>query len=259
MSRALSVSYIDKSRLLRVGSSVSKHGAGHPQNETGEQCCDTTLEQRHQPGPDGHEKLHRCALYIGNWLIVNESHASLSLVLPDFEPGLSMELERVTRTNSRPAITGCLAANAAHSRRPHHARSAIVCAWVGHRRSHASVAANRSIWTALLRRLPRRRKGTAGRPQIQSNSASAAATGARERAAYLPKRDLRGRLPLKPAPRTTWCSAHKRTRSTCRLLEHATEVAHRVHPIRSIHTQPVQDGSQVFRDCPTRGIDGAAK
>ncbi len=36
-----------------------------------------------------------------------------------------------------------------------------------------------------------------------------------------------------------------------RLLEHATEVAHRVHPIRSIHTKPVQDGSQVLRDCPT--------
>ena len=46
-----------------------------------------------------------------------------------------------------------------------------------------------------------------------------------------------------------------------RLLEHATEVAHRVQPIRPIHTKLVQDRSQVFRDCrtllpPFRPVDG---
>jgi hypothetical protein len=104
-------------------------------------------------------------------------------------------------------------------------------------------------------------KGNAAcRPQTQSNSGPAAATGASKRAAYLQKRDVRGRLALKPAPRATRCGVHKRTRSTCRLLEHATEVAHRVHPIRSIHAQPVQNESHSGDGVKTveKKLDGKA-
>jgi hypothetical protein len=77
---------------------------------------------------------------------------------------------------------------------------------------------------------------------------------ARRRAARSEKGKLSGGLALKPAPRGTWCSPRQRGRSTRRLLEHATEVAHRVHPPRSINTQPVEDGSQTGagqRDAPT--------
>jgi hypothetical protein len=107
-----------------------------------------------------------------------------------------------TRMGSRRAIAGCLAADAAEQALCH-ARSAIVCVRVGRRRSNASVAANRSIWTALLRRLPRRRKGTP-LTGVKSNRIPRLPLrkGSREseRAAYLQKRDLRGRLALKPAP-----------------------------------------------------------
>ena len=57
-----------------------------------------------------------------------------------------------------------------------------------------------------------------------------------------------------PCPETSAAkqrrSLHKRTRSTRRLFEQPTEVAHGVHPIRSIHTQPVKNGSKVVRDRP---------
>jgi hypothetical protein len=45
------------------------------------------------------------------------------------------------------------------------------------------------------------------------------------------KGKLSGGLALKPAPRATRCSPRQRARSTGYLLEQATEVAHRVHPI----------------------------
>ncbi len=79
-----------------------------------------------------------------------------------------------------------------------------------------------------------------------------------------PKKALQGRVPAsalrlpiiveirsKHVEATTHCSSLSRISVPCRLLEHATEVAHRVHPIWPIHTHPVQDGSQVFRDRPT--------
>ena len=75
--------------------------------------------------------------------------------------------------------------------------------WCLRRRCTPSVDANRSIWTALLRRFTPRRKRTplAG---LESNRISRLPLAQRsresERAAYLQKRDLRGRLARKPAP-----------------------------------------------------------
>jgi hypothetical protein len=105
-----------------------------------------------------------------------------------------------TRTGSRPAIAGFLAADTAHSSRfaTHGQQSGAL----GH---VAGVCTRRLLRTARYRRpcfvtCRAGEENDAVRPQIRSSSASAAATGASERAAYLKKRDLRGHLALKPAP-----------------------------------------------------------
>ncbi len=128
---------------------------------------------------------------------------------------------------------------------------AIVRARVAPRRFASLGCREPPIGTATLRRLPAGKRDRARRPRVQSNCGSADTDGTRERMDDLYKRKLRGRLALKPALRTARCRAHERTRSTRRLLEHATEVTHRLQPIRSIHTRPVQNGGQFVGDCAT--------
>ena len=76
------------------------------------------------------------------------------------------------------------------------------------------------------------------------------AAAARHQSASLHKSGLGRRPSLKPPSRATRRRPRKRTRATGRLLEHPAEFAHRLHPIRSIEPQPVEDRSQVVRDCP---------
>ncbi len=73
---------------------------------------------------------------------------------------------------------------------------------------------------------------------------------ARHQSACLHKSGLSGRLSLKPTSRATRRGPRERTRATGCLLEHAAAFAHRLHPIRLIEPQPVEDRSQVVRNCP---------
>jgi hypothetical protein len=72
---------------------------------------------------------------------------------------------------------------------------------------------------------------------------------ASEPVAHLQKCHLRRRFALKPASRRARRGLHQRTRSTSRLLEHPAEIANRLHPVRSIHTQPVQNGNAASQQC----------
>ena len=67
--------------------------------------------------------------------------------------------------------------------------------------------------------------------------------------ASLNKSGLGRRPSLKPPSRATRRPPRERTRATGRLLEHPAEFAHRLHPIRSLEPEPVEDRSQVVRDC----------
>ena len=73
---------------------------------------------------------------------------------------------------------------------------------------------------------------------------------ARHQSASLDKSGLGRRPSLKPPSRATRRRPRERTRATGRLLEHPAEFAHRLHPIRSIEPEPVEDRSRVVRDCP---------
>jgi hypothetical protein len=107
----------------------------------------------------------------------------------------------VTRTGSRPAIAGCRVANAAHSTRfVTHDQQAGALGYVAGACTHRSLRTARYIDGSASSLAAPANWNTAGQPRIQLNSASAAATTASEQAAYLQKRDLRGCLPLKPAP-----------------------------------------------------------
>ena len=106
----------------------------------------------------------------------------------------------MTRTGSRPAIAGFLAADAAHSTRfATHGQQPGALDYV------AGACTRRLLGTARYERpcfvaCRTGEENDAAWPRIQSNSGPAAATSGTERAAYLQKRDLRGRLALKPAP-----------------------------------------------------------
>ena len=86
----------------------------------------------------------------------------------------------------------------------------------------------------------------------QTNAAGSEvrAAAARHQSASLDKSGLGRRPSLKPPSRATRRRPRERTRATGRLLEHPAEFAHRLHPIRSIEPEPVEDRSQVVRDCP---------
>ena len=105
----------------------------------------------------------------------------------------------VARTGSRPAIAGCLAADATHSgyystRGKQPRRSGALPS-----RTHrllGNVRDGRRCFVACRAGKTERRL-----PALNPiEYASTAATKARERPAHLQKRDLRGRLALKPAP-----------------------------------------------------------
>ena len=86
----------------------------------------------------------------------------------------------------------------------------------------------------------------------QTNAAASElrSAAARHQSASLNKSGLGRRPSLKPPSRATRRRPRERTRATGRLLEHPAEFAHRLHPIRSIEPEPVEDRSQVVRDCP---------
>jgi hypothetical protein len=71
------------------------------------------------------------------------------------------------------------------------------------------------------------------------------AAAARLQSASLYKSDLGRRPSLKPPSRATRRRPRERTQATGRLLEHPAEFAHRLHPIRSIEPEPVEDRSQL--------------
>ena len=86
----------------------------------------------------------------------------------------------------------------------------------------------------------------------RSNSAASElrSAAAWHQSASLNKSGLGRRPSLKPPSRAARRPPRERTRATGRLLEHPAEFAHRLHPIRSIEPEPVEDRSQVVRDCP---------
>ncbi len=106
----------------------------------------------------------------------------------------------VARTGSRPAIAGCLTADATHSgyytTRGKQPRALRCLAGARTHRLLGTVRDGRRCFVACRAGKTERRL-----PALNPiEYASTAATKARERPAHLQKRDLRGRLALKPAP-----------------------------------------------------------
>jgi hypothetical protein len=89
--------------------------------------------------------------------------------------------------------------------------------------------------------------------RLHAASPELRSAAAQRQSARLDKSGLSGRLSLKSTSRATRRRPRERTRATGCLLEHAAEFAHRLHPIRSIEPQPVEDRSQAIRDCQTSG------
>ena len=112
------------------------------------------------------------------------------------------------------------------------------------------VSADRSTArsTDSLSRAPR----VATLRDAQTNAAGSElrSAAAWHQSASLNKSGLGRRPSLKPPSRATRRRPRERTRATGRLLEHPAEFAHRLHPIRSIEPEPVEDRSQVVRDRP---------
>jgi hypothetical protein len=146
---------------------------------------------------------------------------------------------RAIYSRSQRAASGCrLSARPTKARERNLAFSALLACFGGSQYG----AIHRLAVTRPTRGDASRRSNAAG-----SEVRSAAA---RHQSASLDKSGLGRRPCLKPPSRATRRSPRKRTRATGRLLEHPAEFAHRLHPIRWIDPKPVEDRSQVVRDCP---------